>query len=206
VKEFNQLEKNNGTQTLERVAESIGISQTRLQVIPGRFYSFKVKSPIPNLTRESIQLNFKKPYYDVSPTGLLFFHDNWKETAILLNLKIIPPSIGAKILEAYWNFSKMNGLASLFDREGALISLEQRRLIDQKFYLLTPSIFSNILGANNLNYAINKYNMDDILDAKLIDWDNFGMLIKPLASTTGLFPNPINLSKVYEDFLTNTLG
>jgi hypothetical protein len=48
--------------------------------------------------------------------------------------------------------------------------------------------------------------MDQILDAKLIDWDNFGMLVNPSLTTDGLYPDPINLVKVYEEFLTNTLA
>jgi hypothetical protein len=118
----------------------------------------------------------------------------------------MPPRANAKILETYWNFSKMNGLANLFDSEGSLLPLDQRRLIDQRFYLITPTALSNVLGVNNLNYAINKYNMDQILDSKLIDWDNFGMLVNPSLTTDGLYPDPINLVKVYEEFLTNTLA
>ena len=123
----------------------------------------------------------------------------------MLNLKVIPPIAISKILEAYWKFSQLNGLNNLFNKNGNLLSINERRLIDQRFYLITPSILSSILGVNNLNYAINNYNMDLILEAKMIDWDQFGMMINPIATNKGLFPNPINLTKVYEDFLTNTL-
>jgi hypothetical protein len=47
--------------------------------------------------------------------------------------------------------------------------------------------------------------MDQVLEARLIDWDNFGMLVNPTLSVDGLYPDPINLAKVFEDFLTNTL-
>ena len=206
MKEFNLISKNNGSLPLNVVAESIGIPQNRGQVIPGRFYYFRTMLPVPSISEEFVKSYTKKSYIDLNPVGLLLFHENWKETALVLNLKIMPPRANAKILETYWNFSKMNGLANLFDSEGSLLPLDQRRLIDQRFYLITPTALSNVLGVNNLNYAINKYNMDQILDAKLIDWDNFGMLVNPSLTTDGLYPDPINLAKVYEEFLTNTLA
>lgn len=205
MKDFNSLPKNNSTLSLYAVAEEYGITQTRLQVIPGRFYSFKVQPQVPVLNTETVYEMTGKNYIDLNPVGLLLFHDNWKETAIILNLKIMPPAISAKILEAYWRFSQLNGLNNLFDKEGTIRPIEERRLIDQRFYLITPTALSTILGVNNLNYAINKYNMDQILNAKLIDWNTFGMLVNPKASAFGLFPDPIDLAKVYEDFLTNTL-
>ncbi|NBU48101.1 MAG: hypothetical protein EBS34_11830 [Flavobacteriales bacterium] len=205
MKDFNDISKNNGTLPLNVVAENFGVIQNRSQVIPGRFYSFRTRAEVPTLTEEYIRYSTGKSYLDLNPVGLLLFHDNWKETALVLNLKVIPPRASAKILEAYWRFSQLNGLNALFDSEGNLKSLEERRLIDQRFYLITPSAFSTILGVNNLNYAINKYNMDQILEARLIDWDNFGMLVNPALTVDGLFPDPINLAKVYEDFLTNTL-
>lgn len=202
---FNNLKKNNGTMPLNVVAKKFGITQNRGQVIPGRFYSFKTTVQVPAITEEFVQIHNKRNYLDLNPVGLLLFHDNWKETALVLNLKVMPPRASAKILEAYWRFSQLNGLNNLFDQEGKLRSIEERRLIDQRFYLITPTALSTILGVNNLNYAINKYNMDHVMKAKLIDWDNFGMLINPTLTTDGLYPDPINLAKVYEDFLTNTL-
>ena len=72
--------------------------------------------------------------------------------------------------------------------------------------MITPSLISELSGADNLYYAINKYSMDDISSARLIDWNQFGMLVNPRLSDRGLLPSPINLAKVYEDFLTNSLN
>ncbi|CAB4175511.1 hypothetical protein UFOVP1247_193 [uncultured Caudovirales phage] len=202
---FNNLKKNNGTLPLNVVAQEFGITQNRGQVIPGRFYSFKTTVQVPAITEEFVQIHNKRNYLDLNPVGLLLFHDNWKETALVLNLKVMPPRAAAKILEAYWQFSQLNGLNNLFDKDEQLLPLEERRLIDNRFYLITPTALSTILGVNNLNYAINKYNMDHVMEAKLIDWDNFGMLINPTLTTDGLYPDPINLAKVFDDFLTNTL-
>ena len=203
--EFNKLIKNNGALPLNAVVEQYGITQNRAQVIPGRFYSFKIVADVPAITESYVYQKTGKSYLDLNPTGLLLFHDNWKEVALFLNIKIMPPDAQVKVMEAYWNFSKLNGLSNFFDKDGKLKDLTERQLIDQRFYLITPTALSTILGVNNLNYAINNYNMDKVADAKLIDWDNFGMLVNPQISTHGLYPNPINLGRVYEEFLTNTL-
>lgn len=205
MKDFNSIPKNNSTLPLNVVARDLGIVQRRNEVIPGRFYSFRTQALVPNLNEEIVYEMTGKNYLDLNPIGLLLFHDRWKETALVLNLKVMPPRASAKVLEAYWKFSQLNGLNNLFDKDGNLRPLEERRLIDQRFYLITPSALSTILGVNNLNYAINNYNMDQVLEARLIDWDNFGMLVNPTLTTDGMFPDPINLAKVYEDFLTNTL-
>jgi hypothetical protein len=160
---------------------------------------------VPALNEEYVYALTGKKYLDLNPVGLLLFHDNWKETALVLNLKVMPPRASAKILEAYWKFSQLNGLNNLFDKDGNLRPIEERRLIDQRFYLITPTALSAVLGVNNLNYAINKYDMDQVLEARLIDWDRFGMLVNPTLTVDGLYPDPIDLAKVYEDFLTNTL-
>lgn len=203
--EFNKLIKNNGALPLNAVVEQYGITQNRAQVIPGRFYSFKIVADVPAITESYVYQKTGKSYLDLNPTGLLLFHDNWKEVALFLNIKIMPPDAQVKVMEAYWNFSKLNGLSNFFDKDGKLKDLTERQLIDQRFYLITPTALSTILGVNNLNYAINNYNMDKVAEAKLIDWDNFGMLVNPQISTHGLYPNPINLGRVYEEFLTNTL-
>jgi hypothetical protein len=206
MKAFSQLEKNNGSLALEQVADAVGINQTRAQLIPGRFYSLKITPPANNLNQEFIVSYTRgKSYLDLNPIGLLLFHQNFVEQAVMLDLRAIPPQASAKILEAYYQFSLQNGLSNLFNRDGALISLDERRLLDQKFYFITTTILSGLVGIDNLYYAVNKYNIDDIISAKLIDWDNFGQLINPRISTYGFFPDPINMAEVFEDFLTNSI-
>jgi hypothetical protein len=205
VKDFKDISKNNGSLPLNIVAREFGIVQNRREVIPGRFYSFRTQTTVPSLTKEIVRKISGKGYLDLNPVGLLLFHDNWKEVALMLNLKVMPPRASAKILEAYWRFSQLNGLNNLFDMDGNLRPIEERRLIDQRFYLITPSALSNIVGVNNLNYAINNYSMDQVREARLIDWDNFGKLVNPAITVDGLYPDPIDLARVYEDFLTNTL-
>lgn len=203
--EFNKLSKNNGRLPLVNAAEDVGLIQTRAQVIPGRFYKLTARVDVPQITSEWVYQKTGKNWIDLDPVGLLLFHDNWKEVALVLNLKVIPPQVQAKVLEAYWNFSKLNGLANLFNQDNQLRPLEERRLIDQRFYLITPTALSTILGVNNLNYAISTYRMDQVIGARLIDWDNFGSLVNPAISDYGFYPKPANLAQIYENFLTNTL-
>lgn len=203
--EFNKLSKNNGRLPLVNAAEDVGLIQTRAQVIPGRFYKLTARVDVPQITSEWVYQKTGKNWIDLDPVGLLLFHDNWKEVALVLNLKVIPPQVQAKVLEAYWNFSKLNGLANLFNQDNQLRPLEERRLIDQRFYLITPTALSTILGVNNLNYAISTYRMDQVISARLIDWDNFGSLVNPAISDYGFYPKPANLAQIYENFLTNTL-
>lgn len=203
--EFNKLSKNNGRLPLVNAAEEVGIVQTRGQVIPGRFYKFTARVDVPQIIEEWVYRKTGKNWIDLDPVGLFLFHDNWKEVALVLNLKVIPPQVQAKVLETYWNFSKLNGLSNLFTPDNTLKPLDERRLIDQRFYLITPTALSTILGVNNLNYAISTYRMDQIINAKLIDWDNFGSLVNPQISEYGFYPKPVNMAQIYENFLTNTL-
>lgn len=205
MKNFDDLPKNSGQLSLREVADKFGISETINNFLPGRFYSLKITSPVVNLTEGIIpSLNSGKPYLDLNPFGLVLFNQNFKETVLVLNLKVIPAQVSAKLLEAYYYFSKQNGLDKLF-KDGKLIPLSERRLIDQRFYLVPQKILSEIVGFSNLNYAINKYNIEDISEAKLIDWDNFGMMIRPKFSQVGIFPETINMQKVFEDFMTNSI-
>jgi hypothetical protein len=203
---FENLEKNNGLLDLYAVSEKVGIPQTRNQLIPGRFYSFKIKSPSPNLNMNIIsEYTGGKYYIDLNPTGLVLFHENWREKLVMLNLKALPPVVSRKLLETYWEFSKLNGLAELFNQDGSIIDLEERRLLDKRFYLITATILKQLLGLNNINLAINKYNIDDIIMAKLIDWDQFGQLVNPRVSNFGIFPEGINLQVLYEDFISTNV-
>lgn len=209
MKRFEEIPKNGGALTLEQAVESVGIRVGIGELLPGRFYSLSILPPATNLTLETVQTLTKgKSYLDLNPTGLMFFHPSWIETrtVLLLNLKVIPPRISAKILEAYYAASSQAGMQALYDGEGTLRPLNERRTLDLPFYLITPSQLSQIIGADNLNYAINKYRIEEIADARLIDWDQFGMLVNPKISTRGIFPDPINMEKVFTDFIENSIA
>jgi hypothetical protein len=205
VKSFSDLEKNNGRFSYSEVAAK-GISQTRGQYLPGRIYSLRIQSPVANLTEDVVyELSGGRNYYDLNPFGLSLFTENFKEVSVFINFKVIPPNILSKLLEAYYYFASKNGLQNLY-REGKLIDLKERSLLDQRFYLMPPSILVQILGLQSLGYAINKYNNDQIIEATLIDWDQFGMMVNPRVSTQGLYPEPVNIAAVYEDFVENSIN
>lgn len=202
---FESLPKNNGQKSLYSVADTVGIVQNRSQFIPGRFYSLKISTSVPEITEDLVPLlNDKKRYLDLNPCGLCLYHENWQSSALVLDLKVIPNRISQKFLESFYEFSKINGLQDLFDKEGKLIPLEQRRLLDKRFYMIPPTILSQLVGAVNLNYAINKYSIDQIIEARLIDWDQYGMLVNPAVEYRGLYPQPANITRIYEDFIANS--
>ena len=196
--------------TFSDVANEYGIDQNIGSFIPGRFYSLKIEPTAPDLNEMVIpEINDGKPYYDVNPIGLVIFHENWKEKTLILNLRVIPPRISDGLLNGYYRFAQSNGLANLYRRnenkELELKPLNERRVIDQRFYMLTPAMLADMLRIHSLDYAINKYNTDSIKEAKLIDWDNFGMLINPRLSVKGLFPLPFNINRVFEEFVKKSL-
>lgn len=201
MKTFDKIEKNDGRYTLYDVSFQFGIRQEKQQVIPGRFYSFKTVSPVPSLNENTVpELTRGRRYYDLMPTGLLLYHDKWQQTLLMLNLKVIPAQIAAKLLEAYYAISTQNGLGDLF-RENKLLPIEQRRLLDKRFYLFPPSLLAQLIGASSLDYAINKYKIEDVVEARLIDFDQFGLLVRPKFSTLGLFPETLNMEQVFEEFI-----
>jgi hypothetical protein len=202
LKRFDELNMNNGAYSLNEVGTLFGTPVSINQFLPGRFYSLKAESPLPVLNENSVSLiNDGKDYYDLSPVGLVLFHENWKEKTLMLNLKVIPTAFSKKILEAYYFLALQNGFSKIFDQEGILKPLEERLLLDQRFYFVTPSVISEFLGVQSLGYAINKYSTESILEAKLIDWNQFGMLINPRISNSGLFPEPANLEEIWDTFL-----
>lgn len=207
MKRFAEIPKNNSALTLEQVASNVGIRVGTNELIPGRFYSLSILPPLTEFTVEAVQaITRGKNYIDLNPTGLMFFHPGWIETrtVLLLNLKVMPSPISAKVLEAYYFAASRAGMETLYDSAGDLKPLNERRTLDLPFYFITPTQLSQIVGADNLNYAINKYKIDEIAEARLIDWDQFGMLVNPRISTRGLFPDPINMERVFNDFIENS--
>jgi hypothetical protein len=205
LKSFAELEKNNGRFTYEQLSEKVGIPQNRNQYLPGRIYHLAIQSQFANLTEDVVNtITGGKGYYDLNPIGICLFTENFKETTVFLNFKAVPPTVLSKLLEAYYYFSSKNGLQKLF-KDGKLIDPKERVLLDQPFYFIPPSILVEMLGLESLSYAINKYDNDQIVSARLIDWDQFGMLVNPITSTRGLYPEPVNIAKVYEDFIQNSL-
>jgi len=206
VKSFDLLPKNNARLTLEQVADSEGIPVSADNILPGRFYSLKVLPPAETITADIVAQVTGKDYLDLMPTGFVFFHPRWIEnrTIIMLNLRAIPSRVADKILEIFHRFSSKNGMDRLFDKDDNLLPLAQRRTLDLPFYHITPTQLSQLVGATNLNYAINKYSIGEIANARLIDWDRYGSLVTPKLSLKGIYPVPIDIESVYNRFIQNS--
>lgn len=200
MKTFDEIEKNNGQLSLLQVAEEHGTPQPRNAILPGRFYALKIISPTPSLGESQVKIISEgKPYYDVMPVGLSLYYENWNSTGVvlMLNLRVMPTSASSFLLESYYRkFASIFGLQNLF-KEGELIPLEERNKpgANQAFYF-TPAFFNGL--GKDLNFVINKYKIDQIAEAKLIDWDKFGWMVKPKFSGTGLFPENLNIVEVFE--------
>ena len=206
LKAFSQLEKNNGESNLIQVAAELGKTPNLILPLPGRIYSLRIKSPLPDLNEETVPLiNFNRQYYDLNPVGLCLYNENFRQVCLFLNFKVIPPQILRKLLEAYYELSKQNGLTSLYNQQGELISLEKRQLLDKRFYFLTSTILSNLLGLKSLNYAINKYDTSLIEGIKLIDWDNYGKLVNAKITDIGFYPKPFNVNDMFNAFIESSI-
>lgn len=207
LKKFSELEKNNGSSTLDQVADSVGKVIPSDHIIPGRFYSFEVMTPLAYLDGSSLpSLAGNKPYYNLNPVGFVFFHQHWLDNRkiVMLDLKVIPPIVVAKLLEAYYHLCSQYGMDRLYDNAGVLKPLTERRSLDLPFYRITPTQMCEMLpGLNSLNYAINTYKIQDVARARLIDWDQYGSMIQPKVSTRGMYPDPIDMEEVFNGFIQN---
>jgi len=222
LKRFEDIPKNYGKLSFSEVANEYGVDVNVGSFTPGRFYSLKIEPTSPDLNEGIVlELNNGRPYYDVNPTGLVLYHERWQETTLILNLRVIPPRIADGLLHGYYNFASKNGLENLYNnkiekptnenklkvarRYQEIKPLNERLMINQRFYMVTASALADMLRIHTLDYAINKYNTDSIREAKLIDWDNFGMLVNPRISPKGFFPTPFNIMRVYEEFIEKSL-
>ena len=124
----------------------------------------------------------------MNPTGLIFAHPKWKETALILNLKVIPPRYRANIIMAHINLIEedIKRLGGFSDEEDAeMKTFEERKRMSLPMFTITPAMLEHITGMK-LAYAISGYKLSKVFRAKLMDWDNIGEL--PLANidTRGL--------------------
>jgi len=193
VKTFEQIPKNDGQLNLLQVAKQFGIVQETNFPIPGRFYSLVVESPAVVLEESQVLFHSEgKPYYDLAPCGLVLYQPNWEKAdfALILNLRMMSPTASAAILGFYHKFAAKHGLQNLY-RDGELLALKERMKPENNHpFYFTPAFFT--LLDRDLNFVINKYKINQIKETRLIDWDNFGMLVRPNFSRAGIFPENID--------------
>lgn len=209
---INDLVTNRAERTFSQVFLEHGSTITQNQVRPGYYYQFRIE--LPNLNENWIPDNLElwkenpeayiteKNYYDLSPAGLLLYHENWKEVALVLNLKVIPPVHRLKTLAAH-HFLIEKYIQQIYQNEKP-IPFNERERINAPFYGVTPSLLRTISGID-LSFAINNYNTEYISNARLLDWDKFGELPYAKVETQGivLSPGSANLLNVFEVFENN---
>lgn len=212
---------NKRERSLYQSFEQYGVDSNRNELLPGHYYS--LDAPIEGFDKKWIPNNideFKenpeayitdKPFVDLNPIGLIFYHNHWKENALMLNLKIIPPQFRAALVMTHINIIKdsLDRIGALEEDENGnskLISLNERKMLNLPMYRITPSILEQVSGIK-IGYAMSGYSLDRVTRAKLLDWDKIGEL--PLANieTRGLqfAPSIFEISDIFNKFENNQL-
>lgn len=195
-----------------------GISVSRRDIMPGHYYAFDVpisnfnESLIPNSEDEwkedpTLYIT-NREYFDMNPIGLVFAHENWKEVALILNLKVIPPKYRAALIIAHINLIEDNlNRLNVFDDDVKMASIDDRKRMNLPMFRITPNMLQELTGIK-IAYAVSGYKLDKIIRAKLLDWDHIGELplanidTKGLAMSTGSF----DISSIFNKFENKQIG
>lgn len=185
---------------------------SRNDILPGHYYYLEV--PIPNFNPNWIPASeddwkenpeayiTNREYYDMSPVGPVFYHDNWKNVALVLNLKVIPPKYRPIILQAHLTLiEKSLERINWFDKNIPTIELKARRALNLPLYRVTPKMLQDLTGLK-LGWAISGYNLDKVSRAKIMDWDNIGEIPYANIEVKGLAlsPSMIDHSRLFDKF------
>jgi len=189
-----------------------GIDVGRSDVMPGHYYMFEIPVPnfnlgwIPNSEEEWKEdpdaFITNRQYYDLNPMGLVFAHPKWKETALILNLKVIPPNHRAALVMAHINIIEENlGRLGVWDDDMELASIRDRKNMNLPMFGITPKTLEDFTGFK-LGYAISGYKLNKITRAKLLDWDKIGELPHANIDTTGLAlaPGAFDITTIFKHF------
>ena len=188
-----------------------GTSVTRPDIMPGHYYAFEMPAPISSSLIPNSDEDYKedpdgfitnKQYIDINPIGLVFAHPKWKEYALILNLKVIPPNHRAALLMTHINLIEEDlDRLGVWDDDVELKSMRERKAMSLPMFGITPKDLEIKTGFK-LGYAINGYNLNKITRAKLLDWDNIGELPHANIDTTGLVtaPGAFGIESIFKHF------
>jgi hypothetical protein len=206
---FEDIITNKRERTYSQVFFEFGESIPPTNILPGHFYSL-VNTPQVNINESTIPTSFgewsktptqyvtEKQYFDVNPVGLALYHENWRQRTLIINLKIIPPVFRAKLLAAYYFISE-KFISNLYQND-KLIPFNERGTLNLPFYGISQAVLQQVSGLN-LNYAINKYRVEDLNTIRFLDWDKFGELPFANIEDRGLiFARGFDLSDIFEVF------
>jgi hypothetical protein len=212
MKKLEDIVTNNRERNFSQSFAEFGIDVSRTDVMPGHYYAFQIpvtnfnSSWIPNSEEDwkenPEQYITNREYYDMNPVGLVFAHEKWKETALILNLKVIPPRHRANIIMAHINLIEENlNRLGVFDDDVELATIEDRKRMNLPMFSITPKMIEHITGFK-IGYAISGYKLNKITRAKFLDWDHIGEL--PLANidTIGLAMSPgsFDIMSIFNNF------
>jgi hypothetical protein len=212
MKKLEDIVTNKRERNFSQSFAEFGVTVSRNDVMPGHYYAFQIPVPnfnlgwIPNSEEEwkespeSFITN--RQYYDVNPIGLVFAHNKWKHTALILNLKVLPPAHRAAVIMAHINIIEENlDRLGLWDDDSELMSIKDRKGMSLPMFGITPKILEEFTGFK-LGYAISGYKLDKVTGAKLLDWDRIGELPHANIDTTGLAmaPGAFGIESVFKHF------
>lgn len=206
------ISTNKGERNYTQSFNEYGIDVSRSDILPGHYYSLDIM--IPNFNRNWIPANedawkespesyiTNREYYDMSPVGPIFYHDNWKNVALILNLKVVHPKFRPMIMQSHLSLieESLNKI-NWNDSESPIVDLYERRKMNLPLYRVTPSMIQDLTGLK-LGWAVSGYNLNKITRAKVMDWNNIGELPYSNIDTRGLMTSPslIDHSLLFDKF------
>lgn len=208
---------NNRERNFSQSIEKYGVMVGRNDILPGHYYSFEV--PIPNFNENWIPRSkdewtenpsayiTDRNYYDMNPVGPIFFHDNWMNVALILNLKVIDPRRRVNIIMTHLNMIEedLNRL-HVFDKDSDIIPFKDRKGMNIPLFKITPSHLEIRTGMK-LGYAISGYKLNNISRANLLDWDKIGELPMANIDQRGLAMSPgtLDITSLFTSFENNNI-
>ena len=217
MKKFEDIISNRAERTISQVFEQSGTSVNRGEMIPAYFYSLSIEIPnineswIPRSTQEYREnpegYITEKQYFDLNPCGLMLHHERWREFSILVNLKPIPPIYRAKLLAVYYTLARPL-IEKLYYSERVdgnevekLLPFKERGTRHLPFYGISQDMLQAASGLN-LNYSINKYNLEAVRNARILDWDKFGELPFAAIDSRAMMtaPNIGSIADIFDRF------
>lgn len=208
---LDEILTNNRERNYTEVFEQHGEDIVRNELLPGHYYSVNVKynnfneSRIPSSLEEwkinpSLYLTTER-HLDFNPTGLVFNHDDWKNSVLMLNLKVIPPKYKTKLIMAHLNLIETDlERIEAFSKRNKL-PMSERKKVNLSIFKITPSIIEQATGIK-IGYAMNRYKIDKINNVRVLDWNNIGELPLANVETNGLkyASAAFNISTVFNTF------
>lgn len=208
---LDEILTNNRERNYTQVFEQHGEDVARNELLPGHYYSVDLRydnfneNRIPSSIEEwklnpSFYLTTEK-HLDFNPTGLVFNHDDWKNSVLMLNLKVIPPKYKTKLIMAHLNLIETDlERIEAFSKRNKL-PISERKKVNLSIFKMTPSILEQATGIK-IGYAMNRYKIDKINNVRVLDWNNIGELPLANVETNGLkyASAAFNISTVFNTF------